>query len=305
LEQETGLTAGFRRSGRIIPLPKPHLRTIALRHEADACVNWHQGDHRFFWHVVNTPPAENYFATEFAVAGYVHDTLAARLAPRALVALLKTWLLGRPNVTLLEETAVACLDPASGRATLSGGREIRFGYAFVAAGAESFPILESLMPPMPKPLGQGVKGQAALLDAKLDPNLPVAFLDGLYVVPHEDGRVAVGSTSENRYTDPASTDDQLDSIVVRARALMPALRNASVIERWAGLRPKAIGRDPMIGPMPGRPNVIALTGGFKISFGMAHKLAAAALDYALGNIPAGLPANFTLAGQVEREMDVK
>jgi len=305
LEQETGLSAGFRRSGRIIPLPKPHLRTIALRHEADALANWQQGDHRFFWHVIDTAPAEDYIAAEFDAAGYVHDTLAARLAPRALIALLKAWLSSRPNVTLLEKTALARLDPASGRATLLGGREIRFGHVFVAAGAESFPMLESLMPPLPKPLGQGVKGQAALLGANLDPNLPVAFLDGLYVVPHEDGRVAVGSTSENHYTDPVSTDDQLDNIVARARALVPALRDAPVIERWAGLRPKAIGRDPMIGPTPGRPNVIALTGGFKISFGMAHKLAAAALDYALGKTSAGLPANFTLTGQIEREMDVR
>lgn len=304
LEQETGLSAGFRRSGRIIPLPKPHLRTIALRHQVDALANWHQGDHRFFWHVVDTPPVEDHIAAEFAAAGYVHDTLAARLAPRDLIALLRAWLSSRPNVTLLENTAVGRLDPISGRATLACGREIRFDYVLVAAGAESFPILESLMPQLPKPLGQGVKGQAALLGADLDPNLPVAFLDGLYVVPHEDGRVAIGSTSENHYADPVSTDDQLDDIVVRARALVPALRDAPVIERWAGLRPKAIGRDPMIGPVPGRPNVIALTGGFKISFGMAHKLAAAALDYALGRTPAGLPANFTLAGQIEREIDV-
>eukprot|EP01035_Chromulina_nebulosa_P069165 gene69165-94793_t len=42
LEAATGLSAGFRRSGRIIPLPRPHLRTIALRHEADARAHWQQ-----------------------------------------------------------------------------------------------------------------------------------------------------------------------------------------------------------------------------------------------------------------------
>jgi glycine oxidase len=180
--------------------------------------------------------------------------------------------------------------------------QIAFSHAFIAAGVESFPILERLMPPMPKPLGQGVKGQAALLKADLDPALPVAFLDGLYVVPHEDGHVAVGSTSENTYGDPHATDVLLDTVLDKARALVPALRNAPVIERWAGLRPKAIGRDPLIGPVPGHPNVIALTGGFKISFGMAHRLAACAVDYAFARQPAGLPENFTLAGQIAREM---
>src|ERR1700754_3317890 len=40
IEEETGLSAGYRRSGRLIPLPKPHLRTIALRHNSDAEDNW-------------------------------------------------------------------------------------------------------------------------------------------------------------------------------------------------------------------------------------------------------------------------
>jgi glycine oxidase len=85
---------------------------------------------------------------------------------------------------------------------------------------------------------------------------------------------------------------------------VPLLRDAPVVERWAGIRPKAIGRDPLVGPVPGHPNVISLTGGFKISFGMAHRLAACAVDLALGRTPCGLPENFTLAGQIEREMKV-
>ena len=179
---------------------------------------------------------------------------------------------------------------------------ITFSHALVCAGVESFPILQSLLPPLPKPLGQGVKGQAALLAADLDPSLPVVFLDGIYVVPHEGGFAAVGSTSENRYDDPSSTDHQLDTVIEKARALVPALRDAPVVERWAGIRPKAIGRDPLVGPVPGHPNVIALTGGFKITFGMAHRLARSALDPVLGSNTAPLPENFTLAGQLAREL---
>ncbi|MDB5524825.1 MAG: dependent oxidoreductase [Rhizobium sp.] len=306
LEADTGLCARFRRSGRIIPLPKPHLKVIALRHQADALDNWHQGEHRFFWHVSDAPPVAGYLAPECAAGGYVHDTMAARLEPRALSALLKAWLVMQPNVRVLEQASLVSLDAARGRAAVSsspeGRMEISFSHALIAAGVESFPILEGLMPPMPRPLGQGVKGQAALLKADLDPSLPVAFLDGLYVVPHEDGHVAVGSTSENSFADPCATDTLLDTVLQRARALVPALRDAPVIERWAGMRPKAIGRDPLVGPVTGHPNVISLTGGFKISFGMAHRLAACAVDYALGREPQGLPENFTLAGQVAREM---
>jgi len=347
LEAATGVSAGFRRSGRIIPLPKPHLKTIALRHQADAIRNWHQGEHRFFWHVADAPPVADYIAPDFAAGGYVHDTMAARLEPRAVAALLRAWLEMQSHVRILEHAGLVELDATKGRANVTvsssspvayappsprwgeetlvatvaanslfspagrrwsegpdeggaGERSITFSHAFIAAGVESFSILESLMPTLPSPLGQGVKGQAALLRVDLDPALPVAFLDGLYVVPHENGHVAVGSTSENSYADPFSTDAQLDTVLDKARALVPALRDAPVIERWAGIRPKAVGRDPLIGPVPGQPNIISLTGGFKISFGMAHRLAACAVDYALGHEPPGLPENFTLAGQIEK-----
>ena len=50
-----------------------------------------------------------------------------------------------------------------------------------------------------------------------------------------------------------------------------------MVERWAGLRPKAIGRDPMTGRHPNYPRLYTLTGGFKISFGLAHRLAASVI----------------------------
>ncbi|CAN7440290.1 NAD(P)/FAD-dependent oxidoreductase [Rhizobium sp. LjRoot254] len=361
LERETGLNANFRRAGRIVPLPRPHLRDIALRHQRDAETNWHQGAHRFHWHVRDGEPEPAYIDPTACAAGYVLDTLAARVEPRALIAVLKAWLMRRANVRIIEHARLERLDAGRGRAEFSmahpplslrdisptrgesrplgashlpssspeSGRDVapsilspcggdvrqdRGGYAadgaititfshtLIAAGATSFPILQSRMPPLPKPLGQGVKGQAALLKADLDPGLPVVFLDGVYVVPHEGGFAAIGSTSENHYDDPFSTDHHLDAVIEKARALFPALRDAEVIERWAGVRPKAIGRDPLVGPLPSNPNVIALTGGFKISFGMAHRLADSALDHVLGRSTAPLPENFTLSGQMAREI---
>jgi glycine oxidase len=151
--------------------------------------------------------------------------------------------------------------------------------------------LGHISPPLPRSLGQAVKGQAALLTADVDPALPVIFLNGLYVVAHEGGHVAVGSTSEDAFDDPTSTDGLLDDLIARARELVPVLRKAPVIERWAGLRPKAIDRDPKVGPHPDHPKVIALTGGFKVSFGLAHKLAEAALR-PLNAEETRLPASF-------------
>ena len=305
LEGLTGLGANFRRVGRIIPFPGAHLREIALRHQRDAEINWRAGEQSFHWHLRDGTLEGTALAPESCLCGHVVDTLAARIEPRALIRLLRAALERLPNVRIMEHTALVSLDAVKGRAEVASAphaETITFSHALVAAGTASFPILETLLPLLPKPIGQGVKGQAALLRADLDPGSPVVFLDGLYVVPHEGGLAAVGSTSENRYEDPRSTDALLDGVIARARALMPALRDAEVVERWAGIRPKAIGRDPMIGPVPGHPNVLALTGGFKISFGMAHRLADSALDLVLGRDRAPLPPGFTMTGQLEKEL---
>ena len=304
LEAQTGLSAGFRRVGRIVPLPKPHLNAIALRHERDAAANWQAGAERFHWHVRDGAPVGPDLDPACCGAGHVCDTLAARVEPRALLGLLRAALEREPRVRIVEHAGLLSLDAARGRAEIAASHAgtLLFSHAVIAAGVASFPILERLLPPLPGPLGQGVKGQAALLGAAIDPAGPIVFLDGLYVVAHEGGRVAVGSTSETVYDDPRANDGRLDDVIARARALLPALRDAPVLERWAGIRPRAIGRDPLTGPLPGHPNVIALTGGFKISFGMAHRLAVSALDPILGLDLAPLPPDFTVEGQLKAEL---
>ena len=302
LEGLTGLSGNFRRVGRIIPLPKPHLRDIALRHQRDAEANWRADEQHFHWHVREGVPVNTSVDPEAFAGGHVFDTLAGRIEPRALIRLLRAALEQQPKVRIVEHAPLVSLDPKAGRAEVAAHGQITFSRAFITAGVASFAILETLLPPLPKPLGQGVKGQAALLRADLDPASPVVFLDGVYIVAHEGGHAAIGSTSENGYDDPRSTDAQLDNVIERARALIPALRDAEVIERWAGIRPKAIGRDPLVGPIPGHPNVIALTGGFKISFGVAHRLALSALGFALGQNLAPLPGGFTVQGQLAREL---
>lgn len=293
VEADTGLSAGYRRCGRIIPLPKPHLRTIAERHQQDALSNWHADERQFYWHLLDNAPVSGWVAETAGEAGFVHDTFAAKVSPRAFVAVLKAYVERCRHVRLVENCAVAALDP-EGIATLTGGEHVSFSHCMVSAGHSSFPLLQTALGlPESGVLGQPVKGQAALLDAKADPAMPVVFLNGLYVVPHEDGRVAIGSTSEEEFEDPFSTDDRLEMLIEKAREIVPALSGAAVVERWAGLRPKAIGRDPMVGVHPRHARLIALTGGFKVSFGLAHRLADAAIDAMCGR-PMRAPDSFSL-----------
>lgn len=293
VEAETGLSAGYRRCGRIIPLPKPHLVGIAERHQKDALTNWNKDGRQFHWHRLDTPPVDGWVAPEAGGAGFVHDTFAAKVSPRALMAVLEHSLRQARHVRVLERCGVSELDPG-GTATLSNGHQIRFGHAMVSAGHHSFPLLNDVLglPATPR-LGQPVKGQAALLDVGVDPAMPVVFLNGLYVVPHEDGTVAIGSTSEEEFDDANATDGKLDALIAQAQQIVPQLSGAKIIERWAGLRPKAIGREPMVGCLLDHPKIIALTGGFKVSFGLAHRLADAALN-ALMEKPLDVPVSFTL-----------
>lgn len=293
LEAETGLSTGYARAGRLIPLPKLHLRDIALRHEADARINWRASDGRTFeWQVTDGAPASDWPLPEGMEGGFVLDTFAARANPRAFTAVLIAALRHLPNVTTLEGAAVLDMDGAKPSVTLSSGETIGFGHAIIAAGYKAFPMLRRFVSDYDKPLGMPVKGQSALMAADVDPSLPLIFLDGLYVVPHEGGRVAIGSTSENVFDEPFTTDEQLESIIARARQLVPALKHAPVIDRWAGLRPKAMARDPLVGPLPDAEHIIALTGGFKVSFGIAHRLADAALQSVLGLADVDIPPSF-------------
>lgn len=298
LEAETGLSAGYRRSGRLIPLPKPHLRIIALGHSEDAERHWQAGERRFHWHVLDRPPVSGWIDAADSEGGFVHDTLAARVAPRSLTSVLAAFLRKARHVRIMENVPLESLEADAGRAQTSTGT-ILFDRCIIAAGHQSFSLLGEQTSGLAKPLGQPVKGQAALLKADVDPDLPTIFRDGLYVVAHEGGHVAIGSTSENRFDEPFSTDAQLDALLDAARALVPSLRDAPVIERWAGLRPKAIDRDPMLGRHPEHERLIALTGGFKVSFGLAHRLAQAAVLIAAGDeVPFALPDSFLLSGHI-------
>ncbi|MGO4436533.1 NAD(P)/FAD-dependent oxidoreductase [Rhizobium sp. RAF56] len=297
LEAATGLSAGYRRSGRLIPLPKPHLRTIALGHERDAEAHWRSGARRFSWNVVDQPPTADWIDPSSGGSGFVHETLAARVAPRSVIAVLSAFLQAARHVRVAEGVAVSAVDPPHGIAQSSAG-DIRFRRCIVSAGHRSFPLLEGLTSGLGMPLGQPVKGQAALLKADVDPDLPVIFRGGLYIVPHEGGTVAVGSTSEDRFDDPAATDPQLDTLLAAAAALAPSLAGAEVVERWAGLRPKAIDRDPMVGSHPEHSSIIALTGGFKVSFGLAHRLAEFAVREAMAAPSFELPTSFALSSHI-------
>ncbi|WP_135503939.1 NAD(P)/FAD-dependent oxidoreductase [Roseovarius aestuariivivens] len=246
-----GQDPGYARTGRLQPIADDRALALAKDRGVTARDLW--GDHAT-WQVVE---ATADFAPLTRTGLLIHDTLSARLHPRrACDALAAT-------VTALGGTIAPEGTPR--------------GIVLYATGAAG--LLE-MSEHLPRAIGTGVKGQAALLDFAA-PDQPQLFADTLHIIPHGDGTTAIGSTSERDYDDPAATDAQLDGIIARARVAVPALADAPVLQRWAGLRPRARSRAPILGRHPLQNDAFIANGGFKIGFGMAPKVAAVMADLML------------------------
>ncbi len=248
-----GADAGYTRLGRLQPIADGAGVDLARARAAGAAQHW--GDHA----VWELRPATGAAWEPASPSGYlVYDSLSARLHPRRAGAAL-----------------AAAIIALGGRVSLGDAADQ--GQVVWATGLSG---LADLGRDLGRPMGGGVKGQAALLEWDAS-TLPQVYADNLHIVPHSDGTVAIGSTSENTWDDAAATDDKLDALITRARAIVPALASARVIDRWAGIRPRAITRAPILGAWPNRAGHFVANGGFKIGFGMAPKIAQVMADLVL------------------------
>ncbi len=239
----SGIDPGYARTGRIQEVPdRPGARELARRRARAAAVNWRGSAE---WTV--TEP-EDAWHPHTASGLLIHDSLSARISPAR---------------------ALHCLSEAllrSGCEIVEGATESRGSNCKIwATGHEGLLRLNSELAGQ---VGRGEKGQALLLDHDAR-DRPQLFCDGIHVVPHADGTTAVGSTSERDFADPASVDEQLDALHAKASRLVPEISHARVIARWAGIRPRAITRAPLLGRHPLKTGHFIANGAFKIGFGIA------------------------------------
>lgn len=263
--QASGLPTGYGRMGRLQPLADEAAVRLAHARAETARALW-QG--RAEWRVI---PATGAAWEPASPSGWlVEDTLSARLHPRMAAAAL-----------------VAAIRVRGGEVVL--GDAVHQGPVIWATGVQG---LRDLSADLGRPLGDGVKGQAISLkfDAGTAPQL---FADSLHIIPHADGTVAIGSTSEAQWREDSVTDGLLETVYARALAALPVLADAPILERWAGIRPRAKTRAPLLGAWPGRPGQFVANGGFKIGFGMAPKVAACMVDLVLEGRD-GIPDGFRL-----------
>lgn len=247
-----GVDPGYARTGRLQPLANEHALQLARQRRETAQDLW--GTHAE-WRVQSVDQSE--WQPPSPTGFVIYDTLSALIHPRSACAAL-----------------VAALH-AKGVPILQHGDEM--GRVIWATGVQGLSQLSDRQGVI---VGNGVKGQAALLDYDAA-GAPQIFADGVHIIPHAQGGVAIGSTSEREYGDPTTTDNQLSILVDKARKLMPVLETAKVSEQWAGVRPRSRSRAPMLGQWPGRDGHFIANGGFKIGFGMAPKIAEVMADLVL------------------------
>ncbi|WP_295045555.1 FAD-binding oxidoreductase [uncultured Paracoccus sp.] len=263
VEAASGLPSGYGRTGRLQPVAdadrlRDRISAAADRWPADCAMR-----------LTNAPTAD--LIPDSPSGLWLFDGLTARLSPRAAGAALAQAIRNRGGEIV--EGQQPCPLP---------------GTVLWATGTAG---LADLSRDLDRPVGKGVKGQSALLRYTA-PDAPQVFADGLHIVAHADGTVAIGSTSENDHGH-LDTDERLDALIAKARAACPRLRDAPVIDRWAGARPRAQSRAPILGPWPGRPDHFVANGGFKIGFGMAPKIAQVMADLILDGHDA-IPDGFRL-----------
>jgi len=167
VEATGGVSAGYGRLGRIQPIADTRSLDLARAREVTAEALW-QG--RATWQV--RPVAEMGAWCPPSPTGYViHDTLTARMHPRRACAALVA-ALGVMGVTVVPDA------PDKGQVVHATG----------VAG------MQDLSAALGKTIGNGVKGQSALL--RFDAGeVPQLFADAIHIVPHADGTRAIGSSS--------------------------------------------------------------------------------------------------------------
>ncbi len=280
LKAETGIDCGYKMCGRIMPLPHEKMLQHMPVRTSGAAKYWGEG---LDMNLLSDQGGEWFDAgwvnPERAKFGIQHDTFSARINPRAYLVALETYV--RPRIEVLEGVEVISLTlrqaQDEGGVMLSSGETLHAAKIIVANGWEAYSLLQPFMGDLNagKPIGRGVKGQAVVVEFAHNDDLPIVYHDGTYVVPHKGNRVAIGSTSRNAWTGEPNAFDQQDmEFYEKAVQLVPALKNAPIVGRWAGVRPRNTidgrGTDPWFGPVPGGENLIALIGGFKITFGVGH-----------------------------------
>jgi glycine oxidase len=124
------------------------------------------------------------------------------------------------------------------------GEQIAGTHVVIAAGFASSTIegIAQYAPTIP------MRGQmVALQSEQVDLHRVIRSEHG-YIVPRGNGRCVTGSTIENVGVEKRVTPGGISKILSAAVEMIPALKDAAIVETWCGLRPDTPDHLPSLGP---------------------------------------------------------
>jgi len=250
------LSSGYARTGRLVAIEDERSLELANARVTSARRFWGtMAD----WTVVK-PVAYGQWAPQSGTGFVSFDTLSARISPPDACR----------SLACAFEKLGGCIAVETAAKRQPDARVLATGYQGLA----------DLSRDLGREIGTGQKGQAALLDFDAR-DLPHVFAQGLHFVPHENGTTGVGSTSETDWTQPGETDQALEDLIEKARRVLPCLDKAPVLQRRAGIRPRARKRTPLLGAHPSKTRTFIANGGFKIGFGVSVRVGEVMADLVL------------------------
>ena len=243
LEQETGLPTGYRTGG-----------TLFLYHSEEEHQHLEQ---RFSWQRERGTPAVHLDRGEVRVlepearapGGYLLPGdchVNNRLLATALVQACR-----RAEVVFQQGTVVAVAEQ-EGRAAgvvLADGSRPSAEVVVNAAGAWASNIAAPEVSVTIRP----VKGHIVAVFNRGWRPTHVLHDFSVYMVPHADNRVVIGSTMEDAGFDKSVNQAEIARLRAAAERLVPRLTESPTVETWTGLRPATSDGSPCIGPtaLPG------------------------------------------------------
>ena len=239
VEERSGLWVEWRRNGTLeVALDADHATLLAARAEklekAGLPVEVLDDQELRALEPAVAPSARG--ALYFREEASVDPRLLARAVYVAAARAGARFVTGQVQRVVVEDGRAVGVDHSTGR--------IPAGAVVLAAGSWSLLVEGNGLPPSAV---RPVRGQIAVLDARLPLLSHVIFSGHGYVVPRKDGRILCGSTMEDVGFEKAITAGGLHHVLAVALEIAPALATAPVVKTWSNFRPASPDGEPILG----------------------------------------------------------
>lgn len=252
LEVESGMKVDLRESGTILfpsdaQIRHPHLGALypAQLSELEPALGKPTPEPHFEDRLLLKYGQLKSWASAFPATDLAFYLKERSVDPRALTsAALKT--AKNRGVDFSSGDPVTAVNVSSGRATGVTTAKTAFNAAKIVncAGAWSGQIWVNSRAFPTRP----VKGQMLCLALPSRELLKhVIRSPGVYLIPRSDGRLLLGATVEEAGFDKRTVPETIQRLHRAALALVPKLRDAKILEDWAGLRPGTPDDLPILG----------------------------------------------------------